>query len=142
MITVHQEASAHLHGDLHRIRELGCHAGVALNPATPAETLSEVLGYVDLVLVMTVNPGFGGQKFNRRGGAEDLDRPADGRGPRHRAAGHSGRRRDRSDLGPRVRRRRGVVVRGGLLRVPVGAGDRREHGGAALVARRPRLRMP
>ncbi len=63
MITVHQEASAHLHGDLHRIRELGCHAGVALNPATPAETLSEVLGYVDLVLVMTVNPGFGGQKF-------------------------------------------------------------------------------
>ena len=63
LITIHQEASTHLHGDLHRIRELGCHAGVALNPATPAETLSEVLGYVDLVLVMTVNPGFGGQAF-------------------------------------------------------------------------------
>ena len=63
MLTVHEEVSAHLHGDLHRIRELGCYAGVALNPATPAETLSEVLGYVDLVLVMTVNPGFGGQKF-------------------------------------------------------------------------------
>ena len=63
MITVHQEASTHLHGDLHRIRELGCYAGVALNPATPAATLSEVLESVDLVLVMTVNPGFGGQKF-------------------------------------------------------------------------------
>ena len=63
LITIHQEASTHLHGDLHRIRELGCYAGVAINPATPAETLSEVLGYVDLVLVMTVNPGFGGQKF-------------------------------------------------------------------------------
>lgn len=63
MITIHQEASTHLHGDLHRIRDLGCHAGVALNPATPAATLSEVLGDVDLVLVMTVNPGFGGQKF-------------------------------------------------------------------------------
>lgn len=65
LITVHEEASTHLHGDLHRIRAAGCHAGVALNPATPAETLSEVLGYVDLVLVMTVNPGFGGQKFIR-----------------------------------------------------------------------------
>ena len=63
MLTVHQEASAHLHGDLHRIRELGCYAGVALNPATPAACLSEVLGQVDLVLVMTVNPGFGGQRF-------------------------------------------------------------------------------
>lgn len=63
LITIHQEASTHLHGDLHRIRELGCYAGVAINPATPAETLSEVLAYVDLVLVMTVNPGFGGQKF-------------------------------------------------------------------------------
>ncbi|MCG8469743.1 MAG: ribulose-phosphate 3-epimerase [Gemmatimonadetes bacterium] len=63
LITIHQEASTHLHGDLHRIRELGCYAGVAINPATPAATLTEVLGYVDLVLVMTVNPGFGGQKF-------------------------------------------------------------------------------
>ncbi len=65
LITVHQEASTHLHGDLHRIRAAGCYAGVALNPATPAETLSEVLGQVDLVLVMTVNPGFGGQEFIR-----------------------------------------------------------------------------
>jgi ribulose-phosphate 3-epimerase len=65
LISIHVEASTHLHGDLHRIREVGCYAGVALNPATPAEAISEVLGYVDLILVMTVNPGFGGQKFIR-----------------------------------------------------------------------------
>lgn len=63
LITVHQEVATHLHRDLHRIRELGCRAGVALNPSTPAAVLSEVLPFVDLVLVMTVNPGFGGQSF-------------------------------------------------------------------------------
>lgn len=63
LITIHVEASTHLHRDLHRIREVGCCAGVALNPSTPAAAISEVLGYVDLVLVMTVNPGFGGQSF-------------------------------------------------------------------------------
>jgi ribulose-phosphate 3-epimerase len=63
LISIHVEASTHLHSDLHRIRDVGCYAGVAINPATPAEALSEVLGYVDLVLVMTVNPGFGGQGF-------------------------------------------------------------------------------
>jgi ribulose-phosphate 3-epimerase len=63
LITIHVEASTHLHRDLHRIREIGCYAGVALNPATPAAAISEVLTYVDLVLVMTVNPGFGGQRF-------------------------------------------------------------------------------
>ena len=65
LITIHCEASVHLHRDLCRIRELGCLAGVALNPATPAEAVSEALGMVDLVLVMTVNPGFGGQRFIR-----------------------------------------------------------------------------
>ena len=63
LITIHQEVAPHLHRDLHEIRRLGCRAGVALNPSTPAETLSEVLPFVDLVLVMTVNPGFGGQEF-------------------------------------------------------------------------------
>lgn len=63
MITVHQEASTHLHRDVHEIRRLGPRAGVALNPATPAETLREILPALDLVLVMTVNPGFGGQAF-------------------------------------------------------------------------------
>ncbi|MFH0990216.1 MAG: ribulose-phosphate 3-epimerase [bacterium] len=63
IITVHQEASYHLHRTLHHIRELGAKSGVSLNPATPCHTLSEVLHDVDLVLLMTVNPGFGGQSF-------------------------------------------------------------------------------
>ena len=62
-ITVHQEACTHLHRALQAIRSLGVGAGVALNPATPPETLSYVLEDVDMVLVMSVNPGFGGQKF-------------------------------------------------------------------------------
>lgn len=63
VITVHAEAATHLHRTVQRIRELGVRAGVALNPATPVEALTEVLPHVDLVLVMTVNPGFGGQSF-------------------------------------------------------------------------------
>lgn len=63
LITVHLEASVHLHRDLHEIRRLGCRAGVAINPSTPAEALREVVAFADLVLVMTVNPGFGGQAF-------------------------------------------------------------------------------
>jgi ribulose-phosphate 3-epimerase len=62
-LTVHWETCPHLHRTLQTIREFGCSAGVALNPGTPAELLSEVLPLVDLVLVMTVNPGFGGQSF-------------------------------------------------------------------------------
>ncbi|WP_395094668.1 ribulose-phosphate 3-epimerase [Armatimonas sp.] len=62
-ITVHIEATAHLQRTLAAIREAGCLAGVALNPATPPETLRYVLGDLDMVLVMTVNPGFGGQAF-------------------------------------------------------------------------------
>lgn len=63
IITIHQEATRHLHRSLALIRECGARAGVALNPATALETLQWVLGEVDLVLVMSVNPGFGGQKF-------------------------------------------------------------------------------
>jgi ribulose-phosphate 3-epimerase len=62
-ITVHPEAGPHLHRTLQRIRALGKRAGVSLNPATPAKALDYVLEEVDLVLVMSVNPGFGGQKF-------------------------------------------------------------------------------
>jgi ribulose-phosphate 3-epimerase len=62
-ITVHQEASVHLHRTVERIREKGARPGVSLNPATPASALGEILPYVDLVLVMSVNPGFGGQRF-------------------------------------------------------------------------------
>ena len=63
VITVHPEAGPHLHRTLQRIRSLGKKAGVSLNPATPAKMLDYVLEEVDLVLVMSVNPGFGGQKF-------------------------------------------------------------------------------
>ena len=62
-ITVHQEACRHLDRTLRMIRSEGAKAGVAINPATPISTLDEVLDLVDLVLVMSVNPGFGGQKF-------------------------------------------------------------------------------
>ncbi len=62
-ISVHQEACRHLNRTLHLIKSHDCRAGVVINPATPVETLSEVLDIVDYVLVMSVNPGFGGQKF-------------------------------------------------------------------------------
>ena len=62
-ISVHQEACRHLNRTLHLIKSHGLKAGVVLNPATPVETLSEVLDVVDYVLVMSVNPGFGAQKF-------------------------------------------------------------------------------
>lgn len=63
VITVHAEACVHLHRVLHLIKEQGVKAGVAMNPATPVSAIREVLEDVDLVLVMTVNPGFGGQAF-------------------------------------------------------------------------------
>jgi len=63
ILTVHAEACVHLQRTLRRIRDLGALAGVAMNPHTPESVLSYVLGDVDLVLVMSVNPGFGGQKF-------------------------------------------------------------------------------
>jgi ribulose-phosphate 3-epimerase len=60
-LTVHVETCPHLHRTIQHIKELGCRAGVALNPSTPVVSLQEIISYVDLVLVMTVNPGFGGQ---------------------------------------------------------------------------------
>lgn len=62
-IVVHQEACTHLHRTLQKIRGCGVKAGVALNPATPVSVLECILGEVDLILIMSVNPGFGGQKF-------------------------------------------------------------------------------
>jgi ribulose-phosphate 3-epimerase len=62
-LTIHQEVSPHLQRQLARIREIGCAAGVALNPSTPVETLRDVVPDLDLVLIMSVNPGFGGQRF-------------------------------------------------------------------------------
>ncbi len=63
IITIHAEACDHLDRHLNRIRELGCKAGVSLNPATPLSAVESVLKIVDLVLVMSVNPGFGGQSY-------------------------------------------------------------------------------
>ena len=63
IITVHAEATKHLHRTVTRIKELGLKAGVSLNPATPLSAIKLVLSEVDMVLIMSVNPGFGGQKF-------------------------------------------------------------------------------
>jgi len=62
-ITFHYEATPHSNRLLHSIRELGCGAGVAINPATPVDAIAELRGYADLVLCMTINPGWGGQKL-------------------------------------------------------------------------------
>lgn len=62
-ITVHQEAVIHLNRTVNRIRELGIKAGLAINPSTPVDTLKDIAEYVDLILIMSVNPGFGGQSF-------------------------------------------------------------------------------
>ena len=62
-ITIHAEAGPHMHRSLQTIRALGIKAGVSLNPATPISVIEHVIGLVDLVLIMSVNPGFGGQKF-------------------------------------------------------------------------------
>lgn len=63
IITVHQEVCDHLDRVIHQIKEAGCKAGVSINPATPIDSLSQILSEVYLVLIMTVNPGFGGQEF-------------------------------------------------------------------------------
>ena len=63
VLTVHLEACTHLHRTLNAIKDLGMKAGVALNPHTPVQTLKDVLAEIDLVCLMSVNPGFGGQKF-------------------------------------------------------------------------------
>ena len=67
VLTIHPEVSPHLHRQLARIRELGCQAGAALNPSTPLSAVGEVISELDLLLIMTVNPGFGGQRFIESG---------------------------------------------------------------------------
>lgn len=63
IITVHQEACTHLHRTIQNIKSMGVKACVSLNPATPVETIKHVIDELDMVLIMTVNPGFGGQSF-------------------------------------------------------------------------------
>jgi ribulose-phosphate 3-epimerase len=81
-ITVHQEVSPHLHRTLALIRTLDCRAGAAINPSTPVTTLSDVLEICDLALVMTINPGFGGQRLipHTLDKVAGLRREIDGRG--------------------------------------------------------------
>jgi len=62
-ISVHVEEVVHLNRSVNRIKELGCKAGVVINPATPVNTIVDIAEYIDLLLIMTVNPGFGGQEF-------------------------------------------------------------------------------
>ena len=94
IITVHPEAGPHLHRSIQRIKGLGKKAGVSLNPATPAKMLDYVLEDIDLVLIMSVNPGFGGQAFidSQLGKIEAVRQARRQAGPRHR---DRGRRRDR-----------------------------------------------
>jgi ribulose-phosphate 3-epimerase len=82
MLTVHLEACVHLHRNIEQIKSLGMQAGVALNPHTPVELLKEVLPDIDMVLIMSVNPGFGGQKFilNTLQKIKDLRRMIDEKG--------------------------------------------------------------
>ena len=113
-ITVHVEAGPHIHRSLQAIRALGKKAGVTMNPGTPESTVEHVIDIVDLILVMSVNPGFGGQKFipapldkvrrYARHGGRPADRHRDRRRhhARNRAAGRARRRQ-------RLRRRLGGV---------------------------------
>ena len=98
VLTIHQEAAPHLHRQLHRIRELGCSAGVALNPSTPVETLRDVVGDLDLLLVMTVNPGFGGQSSSSHGVARSA------RAQAHARRGRIGGARSKSMAASRATR--------------------------------------
>ena len=82
-LTIHAEVSPHLHRQLSRIRELGMRAGVALNPSTSLDAVREVAGALDLLLIMTVNPGFGGQSFI----TSMLDKIARARAMLHAAGG-------------------------------------------------------
>lgn len=81
VITIHAEATVHLERHLRQIRDAGCLAGVSLNPGTPLSMIEEVLDCVDLVLLMSVNPGFGGQKFIEST-LSKIERLADVRGDR------------------------------------------------------------
>ena len=74
VITVHQETCPHLHRTIQKIRELGVKAGVALNPATSLETVRDILPDLDLLLVMSVNPGFGGQSYIEASTAKQIGR--------------------------------------------------------------------
>jgi len=85
ILTVHAEAAKHLHRTLTRIRQLGIKAGVAINPATPVGHIREVVGDIDVLLIMSVNPGFGGQDFIDR----SVDKVAEARALLRQVGSHA-----------------------------------------------------
>ena len=116
IITVHPEACRHLHRTIQNVKEAGCRVGVALNPGTSLNAVVEVLADLDLALVMTVNPGFGGPEVHRVGAGQGGTAPGHpGRQRLHGGAG-GGRGRQRRD-GAQDRRRGGQSPRGGLGRL-------------------------
>ena len=127
IITVHAEACVHLHRTLQRIRELGVAAGVALNPASPLALVEHVLGDLDLLLIMTVNPGFGGQAFIR----STLDKVAQARRRIEEVA--PGRIELQVDGGVTPETAPELVEAGATVLVAGSAVYRHEHGPAAGV---------
>ena len=132
-ISVHQEACVHLDRVLHHIADHGCKAGVVLNPATPVETLTEVLDLVHHVLVMSVNPGFGGQKFIRNSlkKMQALVRVRDQRGLNFRIEVDGGV--DVNTVGDIVRAGAELLVAGNAI---FGHGDAKQNARALLDAAR------
>ena len=137
LISFHPEASTHVDRTLQLIRGKGCRAGLVFNPATPLDVLEWVIDKVDLVLVMSVNPGFGGQSFHRLGPAQDRARPAPhrGHGPRHPARG--GRRHQGGQHPPRGRCRC-RHLRGGQCDLRAAGLPHRHRRDAARTRRRGR----
>ena len=124
-LTIHQEVSPHLHRQLARIREIGCAAGVALNPSTPVEAIRDVIPELDLVLIMSVNPGFGGQKFIE-GAIEKI-----GRARAMLDAAHS----------PAALEVDGGINRDTIVRVHAAGADTFVAGNAVFSARNPRAEI-
>ncbi len=121
-LTVHIEACPHIHKSLEAIHALGMRAGVALNPGTPAGAISEVLPQVDLILVMTVDPGFSGGKYVPEMLDKIRERPVLAGGRPHEGANRRRRRYLSADGSGRGASRRGGV-RGGQRRVQASSGD-------------------
>jgi len=130
-LVVHQEACSHLHRTIEQIRELGVHPGVTLNPATPLDTLVEIVPYLDLALIMSVNPGFGGQSYIPSStdkiarlrrmlddrGVEGVELEVDGGVDRHTASAAAGAGATVLVAGSAVYRHPGGIAEGiGLIR--------------------------
>ena len=139
-MTVHVEACPHLHRTVQSIRALDAQPGVGLNPATPLGTLDEILPDIDVALIMSVNPGFGGQKFIASSIEKVARLRADAGAARSRSRRHRGRRRRVGGQHRGARRGRHDDRRRRLDRLQRARIGRREREPAALVVRGARLR--